>query len=96
MDLNDFAELIKKAYLNLGLKGMAPMKELWESFHLLNKKVTLPEFKILLKQLSDFDSRQYETDRGSSIFARNRKYGIFTDRGLLCYFRYNPIEVNDK
>jgi len=93
MDLKDFAKLIQQAYVNLGLKSPTQIKELWESFHVLSRKVSLAEFKILLKQLHDSDFRQYEMDRGSSRFPENRKYGIMSDKGLLCYFRYNPKET---
>jgi len=93
MDLEEFAELIKQAYANLGLKTMAPIKELWQSFHLLNRKVSRAEFKILLKQLHDSDFRKYEMARGSSVFPHNRLYGIVSDNGLLCYFRFNEQET---
>ena len=90
MDLQEFAELVKQAYANLGMKSPASIKSLWQAFHLLKKNVTLPEFQILLKQLHEFDFRQYEMVRGSLRFPDNARYGIMSDNGLLCYFRYMP------
>jgi len=89
MNLEDFDTLLKKAWDNLGIRSMVPIKEIWLSFHVLNKTVSLAEFKILLKQLHDSDWMKYEMGRGSGRFLNNRKYGIFSDKGLLCYFRYN-------
>jgi hypothetical protein len=93
MGLQEFAELVKQAYANLGVKRQAPIKTVWQSFHLLKKNVSLAEFQILLKQLHDSDFLQYEMDRGSSCFPENSRFGIMSDNGLLCYFRYNPKET---